>query len=500
MELLLNGLAAVCAPLPFMLMTLGVLVGIIFGAIPGLSATTGVALCLPITFSMEPIPAFAFLCGIYVGGVSGGLISAILLNIPGAPASVATTFDGVPMARNGQAGKALGTGIVYSFLGGGISFIFMILVSPTLAAVAVKFGPCEFFALSVFALTLLGSLTGDSVEKGMLAALLGMAFALVGMAPIDGVTRYTFGLTSLNAGVNIMPILVGMFAVSELIDLAEKPSDLSDAKVIQNYKIRGFGFTVKEFIKQIPNFIRSTLIGLGVGILPGLGGVTSNMIAYTVAKKSSATPEKFGTGIMDGIVASEASNNASIGGAFIPLLALGIPGDAVTAILLGGFTLHGLVAGPLLFKTSGDIVYAVFAALLVSNVLMLVLEFIGLRVFVKILKVPSYYLLPVIFALCAVGAFSLNNRIFDIWVVLAFGVLAFFMRKGGIPSAPFILGFILGPMVETYLRRGYMLGDGSFAPFFTKPISCVFLILTAMSLVWGIVGPKMKARKVQKQG
>jgi putative tricarboxylic transport membrane protein len=482
-ELFIAGFGSVFTLQAMVVIILGVAVGIIFGAIPGLTATMAVALCLPISFGMGPMIGVSLLVGLYIGGVSGGLISAILLKIPGTPSSIATTFDGGPMAQKGEAGKALGTGIVFSFFGGLIGFIALIFISPPLAEFALKFGPYEYFSIAVFSLTMIASLAGESLAKGIASGLLGMVLAMVGIAPIDALPRFTFGLHDFDGGFNILPAMIGLFAISEILKTAEVDSKLKKGEIAQNYSLKGFGFSLGEFVGQIWNMIRSAAIGLGIGILPGIGGGTANILAYLTAKNQSKHPEKFGTGIMDGVVASEASNNAAIGGAMIPLLTLGIPGDTVTAMLLGGLMIHGLTPGPLLFQNSGKIVYGIFAALLVANLVMLIMEFYGLRVFVKLLRIPKHILLPVILALCVVGAYGLNNRVFDVWTILLFGLLGYVLEKFKFPLAPIVIGFILGPMAETNFRRGLQFSNGSFTPFLTHPISVVFLGISVISII-----------------
>ena len=492
-SMLLESLALVLSAKVILLMVLGVVFGIIFGAIPGLTATMGVALGLPLTFGMTPIEGLSLLSAIYIGGVSGGLISAILLKIPGTPSSIATTFDGSPMAARGEAGRALGIGITYSFIGTVFSLIVLVFIAPPIADIALKFGPFEYFAVSLFALTIISSLSEGSMLKALISGVLGIGVTTIGAAPIDGFPRFTFGISALDAGFDILSVLIGMYAVAEVLDMA---GDRSPAeKVNMDFKVKGLGFTFKEFCDQTVNMIRSALIGIGVGILPGLGGATSNLIAYAAAKNSSKHPEKFGTGIMDGIVASETSNNASVGGALIPLLTLGIPGDAVTALMLGGFMIHGLTPGPLLFTNNGSLVYGIFIALFVSTILMFVLEFFGIRVFTYVLKIPKHVLYPVVIVLSVIGAFGLNNRISDVYALLIFGFLGYGMNKFKYPLAPFVLGFILGPIIETNLRRGLSFANGDFMTIFTRPISCVFIVLTIGTIVFQTAKGIMSLRK-----
>lgn len=478
----------------FLIIVVGVGIGIVFGALPGLTATMAVALCLPFSFGMGPISGFALLVALYVGGISGGLISAILINIPGTPSSIATTFDGSPMAKKGEAGKALGVGVFYSFLGTIFSIAVLIFVAPPLAEFALKFGPYEYFALAFFSLTFISALAGKSLLRGFVSGFIGMALATIGVSPINGFPRFTFGMSQLTNGFDLLPALVGLYAVSEILKSAETKHEVIDAP-LPLVKIKGFGFTIREFVGQLKNFSIASVIGTCIGILPGIGGGTSNLLAYVAIKKTSKYPEKFGTGIIDGIVASEASNNASIGGAMVPLLSLGIPGDAVTAMLLGGFMIHGLSPGPLLFTNNADVVYAIFAALIVASFVMLVMEFGGMRVFIRLLNIPKHILLPVVLALCVVGAFGVNSRVFDAWGLLMFGVIGYLLEKFGFPLPPVILGFILGPMAETNLLRGMQYSNGDFSVFFRKPISCSFIVLALAYLSWSVFSALMKLRR-----
>jgi putative tricarboxylic transport membrane protein len=492
--MILEGLFSVLTLEILFFIVIGVAIGIVFGSIPGLTANMAVALCLPLTYKMTPIMGITTLIALYVGGISGGLIAAILINIPGTPASVATCFDGWPLARKGEAGKALGVGIFASFLGTMLSIATLIFIAPLLARAALKFGPYEYFAISVFALTMIGSLISDSVLLGISGAVLGICISLVGIAPVGGVLRFTFGLHELDNGFDILPVLIGLFAVSEIFIIATSPKDETAAAPMFDYKLKGLGFTWKEARGQWWNFLRSALIGIGIGILPGIGGGTSNIVAYSVAKSQSKYPEKFGTGIIDGIVASETSNNASIGGALIPLLTLGIPGDTVTAMLLGGLVIHGINPGPLLFKNSGVFVYGVFFSLIIATIVMVVMEYAGLRLFVKVLRIPKYVLLPVIMTLCCVGAFGLNNRVFDIMVTLFMGLLGFVMIKLGIPLPPLLLGFILGPVIELNLIRGLMYAQNDVSAFIKAPIAAIFLVFSFVVVVLTAYRRLKKAR------
>ena len=497
-DLFAAGLLAAIQPQMLLLILLGVVVGIIFGSIPGLTAVMAIALCLPMTYGMSPAAGMSLLVALFVGATSGGLIAAILLKIPGTPSSIATTFDGGPMMEKGEGVKALGAGIVFSFIGTILSIIALVFIAPTLARVALSFGPHEYFAIAIFSLTLIATLSSGSMTTGIFSGLVGFAVSTVGIAPVDATRRFTFGMVELNSGFSILAVLVGMFAIAEVIKVAEGGRAGSNIKIMAPVMkgVKGFGFSMKEFFEQIPNAFRSSVIGIVIGILPGIGAGTSNILAYIAARSRSKTPEKFGKGALEGVVAPESANNAGIGGAMIPLLTLGIPGDAVTAILLGGLMMHGIQPGPMLFVTQAPLVYTIFAALTISAVVMLIVEFYGLRIFVRLLAIPRHILLPVILVLCAVGAFGLASRTFDIWTVLGFGILGYGFVKAGIPTAPFIIGFILGPMAETNFRRGLQLSQGEFTGFLTNPISGAFLALAALSIAWQIWSG-MRRRQLQ---
>ena len=499
-SLIATGFGTVLTPTGIFLMFIGVAVGIVFGALPGLSATMAIALFLPVTYAMASSDAMTLLMALFIGAISGGLISAILLRIPGTPSSVATCFDGHPLVAKGQAAKALGVGVVFSFLGTVFSTVLLMFLAPQIAKVAINFGPFEFFSIAVFSLTMIATLSSGNMIKGITAGVLGFMFSTIGTDAIESTQRFTFGSTNLKSGFDMLAVMVGLFAVGEIIAAAEVSHHKNEEVVTQPSMkgIKGFGFTMKEFTSQLWNALRSGLIGMGIGILPGIGGGTSNMLAYTVAKNSDKHPEEFGKGRIDGVVASETANNATIGGAMVPLLTLGIPGDTTTAMLLGALTLHNLNPGPLLFETQASVVYGIFAAMLISSVIMLFMEFVGLRVFVKLLSIPKYILLPCIFVLCVIGAYNLKNNMSQVIACIMFGVIGFAFKKFEIPSTPFILGFILGPLAEQNYRRGLMRTNGSFIPFLTSPISAVFLGIAVIVIILAATKPLRQKRKAQK--
>ena len=499
-ELIAGGFGTVLTPTGIFLMFIGVAVGIVFGARPGLSATMAIALFLPVTYAMASSNAMTLLMALFIGAISGGLISAILLHIPGTPSSVATCFDGHPMVKKGQAAKALGVGVVFSFLGTVFSTILLMFIAPQIARVAINFGSFEFFSIAIFSLTMIATLSSGNMVKGIMAGVIGFMFSTVGTDTIESSARFTFGNPNLKGGFDMLAVMVGLFAVGEIIAAAQTSRHAAEEVMAQPSMkgIKGFGFSLKEFRSQMINAVRSALIGMGIGILPGIGGGTSNVLAYTVAKNSDKHPEEFGTGRIDGLVASETANNATIGGAMVPLLTLGIPGDTTTAMLLGALTLHGLTPGPLLFQNQADVVYGIFAAMLLCSVIMLFMEFFGLRVFVKLLSIPKYILLPCVFVLCVIGAYALKNNMSQVIACLIFGAIGFAFKKFEIPTTPFILGFILGPLAEVNYRRGMIRTQGNFVPFLTSPISAIFLAIAVFVLLTFALKPVFAKRKAAK--
>ena len=495
--MILEGILAVCQPLTILWIAIGVVVGIIFGAIPGLTATMAIVMFLPVTYSMSASQGIAMLMALYIGGISGGLISAILLNIPGTPSSVATCFDGKPMANKGQAGRALGTGVVFSFVGTLIGIAILIVLAPVLCAFALKFQAYEYCALALFSLSMVVALTGTDMPKGLISAVLGALLATVGLAPIDSRPRFTFDLFQLNNGFALVVLLIGLFAISEVMSFAESVRKKQDFTIEENVKMKGAGFTFAEFIAQIPNAIVSALIGVGIGILPGIGGGVSCMISYTVSKNTSKHRELYGTGIMDGVVASETANNATIGGAVIPLLSLGIPGDPATAMLLGGLMIHNVAPGPLIYEKNGAVVYAIFTAMLIAAVFMLLFMLWGMRFFVSVLKIPKNYLLPIVMVLCGIGAIGNANQLFDTYVMVGFGLMAYLMIKAKIPTVPMILGFILGPTFEQNLRRVSQLASSD--PFYNHPIFCVLIVATILVIIFSVRANLKDAAREREQ-
>ncbi|EHA14690.1 tripartite tricarboxylate transporter permease [Halomonas sp. HAL1] len=475
-DIFLISLTELISPVNLLLIMGACILGLVVGSLPGLNASMAVAIMLPLTFSLSPGVGLAVMIAVYIGGLSGGMVSAVLLNMPGTPSSIATTFEGYPMAQRGEAVKALGTCALASFAGGLFSLLLLVMFAPIISRVAIKLGPAEYFSLSLMALTLVVALSRGSMIKGMLAGLLGLLIGTVGFAPVDGTARFTFGSISMMSGLGIIPVMIGLFAISQVLRDAYESKELPSI----NLDIKGVGVTLREVRNNIVNVIRSSLIGVGIGVLPGIGGTASNMIAYGVAQQSSRTPEKFGKGTVEGLWATESANNASIGGALLPLITLGIPGDGVTAILIGAFMIHGLQPGPLLFVNNPGVVSSVYAAFMLAVLFVVVFQLLTLKIFPRVLRIPQHYMLPVLVVLSVIGAYASDYRLFDVWIMLAVGVTTVAIGLAKLPLGPLVLGFVLGPIVETNLRRALMHSDGAVDIFFTRPISVSFLAIAVI--------------------
>lgn len=492
-----TGLPVVLQPLNMIVLLIGTIWGMIFGAIPGLTATMGVALALPLTYGMSPFTALILLQAIYVGAISGGFVSAGLLNIPGTPSSIATTFEAHPMVRKGNAPLAMALGLMSSFTGGLIAVFLMIVATYGLAQIALKFGPFEYFALGILAFAGCIGMFEGGVLKNTLSIVLGLLISTVGADALTGVKRLDFGIGDLIAGIDILPLLVGLFGLSEVFIAIERKTQNvvppEAKKMKMGFKIAAEA--VKHIFSQPINFIRSLVVGFVIGVFPAVGGATSSVLAYGLAKSYSKHPEKFGTGIPDGIIASETANNATIAGALVPLLSLGIPGDSVTAMMIGGFMLHGMIPGPMLFKENPQSVYTIFGAQIIANIVMVLLGIMLMRFFISTLSIKSYYLLPIITAAMIVGSYGLYNRIFDIWIMFFFGLLGYVLRKIEFPLVPLITAFVLGPIVEKNLRQALSLSQGSLVPLFTRPISLGLLIGAIFLFALGLYINNFVAKK-----
>lgn len=470
-------------PSTWFLMLAGVMGGIIIGAIPGLTPSMAVALLVPVTFGMRMEPSLVLLVAVYVGGISGGLLPASLLNIPGTPASVATTFDAFPMVRRGEAGFALSLGIFSSLLGGALSFICLALLAPALGRFALRFGPYEYFSLVIFTLCCIASISRKSIVKSLLAGFIGVSLSLLGMSRLDGVPRMTFGFEFLENGLGLMPVLIGMYSIPQILCEISKIGTKMDVTEATCSLKDMFRAITTVFSMEKINVLRSSVIGVCIGILPGIGPALSNVVSYAQAKSSSPTPEKFGTGIPTGIVASESANNASTGGALIPLLSLGIPGDATTMMLLAAFTIHGVQPGPLLFREHADLVALVMCVFIVATILMFILQTASMRFVVKALRVPAHILYPIIVAMCIVGCYSFNSTMFDVWCFFALGVFGYILIKLDIPMLPLLLGLLLGDMAESQFRASWIHGGNSLAGYLHRPIALSFIGAAVGSMI-----------------
>lgn len=488
----LSALLICLQPINLLLIAVVVVIGIIFGAIPGLSATLGISLLLPVTFGLSSETSFVILLAMWIGGVSGTFISAVLVGIPGSSSAIATCFDGFPMTQKGEAAKALTIGMTASFIGTVASVLVATVLSPVIADLALKLGPWEYFSLCFCAITLVAALSKGNIFKGLMAAGIGLLLGCFGMDPVTGVARFTFGTHNLDSGISTICQMLGMFALCQVIrDYAKGQGKMPEVKTD---RVKGLGLSLKDMLENLGVIIRSFFIGLWIGFLPGMGSGISNMVAYGHAKASSKNPDEYGKGAPGGIWASETSNNASIGGALIPMMALGIPGDGITAMLLAGLTIHGLQAGPLFITEHKDVAYLVFACVLVSAIVTFIIQMLTKRWFPYILKIPYHYLYSVILTICYIGAFGVSNTVFNIYVMLGLCLLAIFLNIAGIPLSPVVLAFILCSKLEGYFRKGVSYSHGSYAEFFTRPLSLLFLLIAVGSVVLPVIKEHMKKK------
>ncbi|CAM5795933.1 MULTISPECIES: tripartite tricarboxylate transporter permease [Brevibacillus] len=491
-DLFVNGLTNILTdPFALLMAVVGVIIGIVVGALPGLTATMGVALILPMTFGMEPVAGLLLLSGVYFGGVYGGSITAILLKTPGTPAAAATALDGYALAQKGMAGKALGAATLSSSIGGTISIIILMFLSPVLATIALEFSAPETFALAVFGLSIIASISGKSLVKGLIAGLVGLLLATVGLDPILGFPRFTGGSEQLLNGVPFIPIMIGLFAASEAF------KSLSDMNVKEKVKVKIEKIVPSwgEFRGIIPTILRSTGLGTFIGIIPGAGADIAAFVAYNETKRFNKDKEPTDKSRMAGVAACESGANACTGGALVPLLTLGIPGDAVTAVMLGALMVQGLQPGPLLFKNNGDLVYTLFIGMIICYVVMCLLGLFTARYFAKVVQIPKEILTPVILVLCIVGSYAINNSFFDVLIMAVAGVIGFFMQKHDFPASPIVLALILGPMAESQFRRALALSSGSYDIFYTRPIPLILLLLSVITLLTPIVKAIWQQRK-----
>ena len=481
----LQALSEVGSPSIMGLIILGVLFGIVGGSIPGFTVTMAILVVFPFTFAMDPVSGVSLMVGVFVGGYSGGIVSGVMLGIPGTPSSITTVYDGYPMAQKGEPGRALGIGVMSSFLGTIISVAVLVFFGPLIASFSMNFRPWEITALIIFALTLVAGLSNGALLKGLLAAALGLLITTVGYDRNSNL-RFDFDLPALSSGFEMLPVMIGVFAFSQLLGNIEKMRDGNDGgKSVDTNVSIPYRLIMKDMAGQKLNTLRSSLIGSLIGALPGTGGTVANFVSYDQAKKFSRHPETFGTGTPSGIVASEASNSAVAGGAFVPTLALGIPGDLPMAIMMGVLILHGITPGPMMFEQNPVLVGAIYASLLIGAVVMVLCNLLLVRWFAKISLIPQQILVPVVLMLCAIGAYALNNNLFDIWVLFIFGIIGYLLWKAGVPLTPLILGVVLGNNLERQLFRALEL-DPNWLTFLTRPLSALFLVLAVASVVFSL--------------
>jgi putative tricarboxylic transport membrane protein len=500
-ELLGQGIVSLMQVKYLLPLFIGTVIGVVGGALPGITITMTVIVVLPFTFGLEPLQGLACMIGVYVGGETGGLITSCLLGIPGKPSAVATTFDGFPMARKGEPGRALWLGIWASIFGGLLGAVVLVAATGPLAALALRFGPWEYFALFVLALSMVAGLVESSLIKGLLSGALGCVVTILGNDPVMGQPRLTLGIGWLEGGIPFLPVLIGVFAFAQIMGEIEK----SDFKPVTEKASAAINLAVShagvlwEILSRPFLLLWSSFIGLVIGVLPAIGGSAANMLAYDQAKKFSRHPEKFGTGVPEGIIASEASNNANVAGSLVTIMAFGIPGDAVTAVMLGALTIHGIQSGPLFISQNAPLAYGMFAAYILAHPIVLALLLVGVKWVMRIVVVPKSVLFPVVLVLCVVGAYALGNTMATVYVLLASGVLGYLMVKFGYPLAPFILGVILGDQIEINLVRSIMT-DSNLWLFVTRPISGVLLAASVFSIAAALWQHRRMQRKLAAAG
>ncbi len=478
---LIQGFGLILGWFPLSIIVLGVMMGILVGVLPGLSPAMGVALLVPFSYGMEPLNALILLGAVYAAANYGGTITAIAINTPGTPSAIVSTFDGYPLTQRGEPGRALGTSVIASTVGGLFGTIILIFFSVPLAKAALKFGPAEYFALAVFGLTIISSLSRGNYLKAFIATLIGLLLNTVGMDPFTGYLRFTFGIPELSDGFSFIPALIGLFALGEIFLAIEKSGGLKKAR----QKISGKMPKFPEIWSIKRTILQSSLLGTLIGVVPGAGATIAAFIAYGEARRTSKHPEKFGKGALEGVAASGAATSGSVGGALVPLLTLGIPGSAATAVLIGALMLHGLTPGPELFKDNAAVVYGFFASLFLAYAVMFLLGYLGNQLWIQIISLPQALLYPIILAIAVIGSYAVSNSMFDVWSCLGFGILGWILRRYNFPTAPVILGLILGFLAETNFRRALLMGSARI--FFVRPVSLGLLILAVISFFYPLV-------------
>ena len=483
-EYLLQALPLVFSVEVVLAMAVGTAAGVAIGTLPGLSTTMGIAVLIPLTFTMPPLVALGLMAGIYNGAMYGGAIPAILLRIPGTPAGIATVFDGYPMAQQGHGIRAMRIALASSAIGGVVSALALILLAPPLAAVALRFGPAEVFWLAVFGLTAIAVLLSDNPVKGLLSACFGLILGTIGIDQMTGNERFTFDLLHLTGGLSILVLLTGLYAIPPAFDLAAKATLVKPDDVP-----RGLGRDVEQkqaaftWRSLLPTWLRASTIGVLIGIVPGAGGNIASLIAWNETRRRAREPDRFGKGAPEGVAASECANNADNASALIPALTLGIPGNAVAAVILGGLLVHGMQPGPALFRETAPVTYGFMLAMLITAMMLFCIGWLGARIFIHVLRMPPLLLAPMIVAMAAIGIYAINNSLFDVWLMLGIGVIGYVMEKLRIPLAPAVLAVILGPMAEAELRRSLLISRGDFSFLFSSTISLILIGLIVFLLL-----------------
>ncbi len=458
----------------------GSLIGVIFGAIPGLTFSMALALLLPFTFGMEATPAIALLMGVFIGGMTGGSVSAILIGIPGTPSAAATVFDGYPMAKKGEASVALGGAVIASVFGGVFSLVVMVLLLEQVASFAIKFGPAEIFALVLFGLSTICGLGERSIVRGLIAGVLGLMMVIIGLDPIDGVARLTFGTVDLQQGVNLLVGMIGLFAVPQVISTFIEYGRVEAPRMATD--VRASLPSWRQLKQRFVLMLRCSTIGTAIGAIPGTGGPIAAFLAYDHARRFDPKPESFGKGELSGVLAPESANNAVTGGAMIPLLSLGIPGDPATAVILGGMVLHGLAPGPALFQTDLPAIYAIYIAIVIAYFVTMVVQIWGIRWFVKVMSVPAHVMALVIIVMCVLGSYAIRNSMFDVYLMAIMGLIGYVLKRLSIPVAPVVLGLVLGGTLENQYRTALILNEGSYQGFLDSTVALVFFALTLLMI------------------
>ena len=490
MDAFINGFISLGDPQLLLVLLVSTLGGVVIGALPGLNATNGAALLLPFTLSMEAIPAIASLVAIYCSATFAGAITAILINTPGTPASATTCLDGYPLAQRGEAGRALGLAVVSSTIGGVLSVICLMIAAPLLARMAYQFTPPEYFALTLFGMSMLASIGEGSPLKNLISGTFGVFLALVGVDMLTSVERFTFGSHDLYDGIGFVPVMIGIFGISELIVQA---SSLDKRK--ERVSMKAVQLPTRDDYRQVwKTILRSSGIGVFIGILPAEGATVASMIGYNEAKRWSKTPEQFGKGAIEGIAGSEAANNAATGGAMVPTLALGIPGSATAAVILAGLMVHGIRPGPSVFTEQANFAYTIFWSMMLVNLLFLVVGLTGAKIFARITLIPTQVLWPCVFMVSIVGAYALDQSMFDVWIVLISGIIGFFMRRYGFSVVPLAIGLILGEMLEQRLGQSMVMLDEKWWLMFTRPLALLFFCLTIAALFGPVLWTKYLVR------